>query len=78
MVLTAPLVSRYQPGQRVFHAKFGEGAVKEVDDRGDDQEVAVAFIRHGTKRLLASLAGMDIIDDEHGMQSFGATAELSE
>jgi DNA helicase-2/ATP-dependent DNA helicase PcrA len=77
IVLTAPLVSRYEPGQRVFHAKFGEGAVKEVTERGDDQEVAVAFIRHGTKRLLASLAGMDIIDEEHGIPP-GATVELSE
>ena len=52
----------YAAGQTVFHPKFGEGAVQEVVQRGDDQEVAVAFVRHGPKRLLASLAAMDVIN----------------
>jgi hypothetical protein len=34
----------------------------EATERSGDQEVAVAFTRHGTKRLLASLAAMDIVD----------------
>ena len=52
----------YSSGQKVFHPKFGEGVVIEAADRGGDQEVAVEFVRHGPKRLLASLAAMDIID----------------
>ncbi len=52
----------YEPGQTVFHPKFGEGQVIEASERGGDQEVAVNFVRHGTKRLLASLAAMDVID----------------
>jgi DNA helicase-2/ATP-dependent DNA helicase PcrA len=52
----------YEPGQSVFHPKFGEGQVIEAKERGGDQEVAVEFVRHGTKRLLASLAAMDVID----------------
>jgi DNA helicase II / ATP-dependent DNA helicase PcrA len=52
----------YEPGQAVFHPKFGEGQVIEAKERGGDQEVAVAFVRHGTKRLLASLAAMDVIE----------------
>jgi DNA helicase-2/ATP-dependent DNA helicase PcrA len=61
---TAPEVfaMTYEPGQTVFHPKFGEGQVIEASERGGDQEVAVAFVRHGTKRLLASLAAMDVID----------------
>jgi DNA helicase-2/ATP-dependent DNA helicase PcrA len=52
----------YEPGQTVFHPKFGEGQVIEASERGGDQEVAVDFVRHGTKRLLASLAAMDVIE----------------
>jgi DNA helicase-2/ATP-dependent DNA helicase PcrA len=61
---TAPAVFTitYEPGQSVFHPKFGEGQVIEAKERGGDQEVAVAFVRHGTKRLLASLAAMDVIE----------------
>ncbi|MDP9363339.1 MAG: UvrD-helicase domain-containing protein [Chloroflexota bacterium] len=51
----------YAAGQRVFHPKFGEGTVAEIADRRDDQEVVVDFARHGRKRLMASLAAMDII-----------------
>ena len=54
----------YAAGQKVFHPKFGEGTVTETTERGDDQEVAVEFVRHGAKRLLASLAAMDIIDSD--------------
>ncbi|HEX5992848.1 MAG TPA: UvrD-helicase domain-containing protein [Thermomicrobiales bacterium] len=56
------LAMTYEPGQTVFHPKFGEGRVIEASERRGDQEVAVNFVRHGTKRLLASLAAMDVID----------------
>jgi DNA helicase-2/ATP-dependent DNA helicase PcrA len=52
----------YLVGQKVFHPKFGQGTITETSERGDDQEVAVEFVRHGPKRLLASLAAMDVID----------------
>ncbi len=51
----------FEPGQKVFHPKFGEGQVLEVLDRREDKEVVVAFVRVGTKRLMASLARMDVI-----------------
>jgi hypothetical protein len=38
------------------------GTVTEAVERRDAQEVAVEFIRHGPKRLLASLAAMDVIE----------------
>jgi DNA helicase-2/ATP-dependent DNA helicase PcrA len=50
------------PGQRVFHPKFGDGEILEVLPRRDDLEVVVAFVRVGTKRLMASLARMDIVE----------------
>jgi DNA helicase-2/ATP-dependent DNA helicase PcrA len=52
----------YTAGQKVFHPKFGEGTVTQATERAGDQEVAVEFIRHGPKRLLASLAAMDVLD----------------
>ncbi|GBD18992.1 hypothetical protein HRbin27_01494 [bacterium HR27] len=52
----APVVRRYQPGQRVFHPTFGDGVVLAVRESAGDQEVTVQFKRHGTKILLASLA----------------------
>ena len=57
-----PPAVTYSKGQKVFHPKFGEGFVTETSDRGGDQEVAVEFVRHGPKRLLASLAAMDVLD----------------
>ncbi|MFT4039475.1 MAG: UvrD-helicase domain-containing protein [Thermomicrobiales bacterium] len=51
----------YVTGQKVFHPKFGEGLITGVTERSNDQEVAVEFIRHGPKRLLASLAAMEIV-----------------
>lgn len=58
---STPMAS-YGAGQKVFHAKFGQGIVTNVSERAGDQEVAVEFARHGPKRLLASLANMDIIE----------------
>ena len=58
-----PTPPSYRVGQRVFHPKFGEGVILEVSDRRDDQEVAVMFKRHGQKRLIASLAPLEVLDD---------------
>jgi len=46
------------PGDRVSHARFGEGVVVAVVTRGDDQEVTVAFPNQAPKRLLASIANL--------------------
>ena len=58
----APIIPTYKEGQRVFHSQFGEGTVSEVVERKDDQEVAVEFARHGRKRLLASIAPLDLVE----------------
>ena len=58
-----PVWTRVEPGQRVFHAKFGDGVVVKVVDRGDDQEITVEFKRHGQKRLMGSLANLTV-DEE--------------
>ena len=59
--VTPPPPPAYTAGMEVFHPKFGEGKIVEVSDRRGDQELAIDFKRHGVKRLLASLAKLDII-----------------
>jgi DNA helicase-2/ATP-dependent DNA helicase PcrA len=57
----APKIN-YVVGMQIYHPKFGEGAITEISDRRDDQELAIDFKRHGVKRLLASLAKLDVIE----------------
>jgi DNA helicase-2/ATP-dependent DNA helicase PcrA len=53
----------FAQGQRVFHAKFGEGLITKVVERSDDQELTIEFTRHGKKVILASFGNLDVIDD---------------
>ena len=56
---------RYRDGDRVRHAAFGEGTVVSSKLTRDDEEVTVAFPDQvGIKRLLASLANLEIVGCE--------------
>jgi DNA helicase-2/ATP-dependent DNA helicase PcrA len=57
-----PAVARYRTGQKVSHAKFGDGIVIESKATGNDEEVTVAFSGVGIKKLAASLAKLEIRD----------------
>ena len=48
--------ARPRPGQKVRHAQFGVGTVREVDGRGDDMKLTVHFATVGTKKLIAKYA----------------------
>ena len=56
---------KYKSGQRVRHAKFGEGMVIESQAKSGDEEVTVSFSnkQHGIKRLAASFANLEIMDN---------------
>ena len=54
-------VGRYKTGQKVRHAKFGDGTVIESKLSGDDEEVTVAFPGIGIKRLAATFAKLEIL-----------------
>lgn len=54
--------AKYQSGQKVRHAKFGDGTVIESKLTGNDEEVSVAFPDVGIKRLAASFANLKIIE----------------
>ena len=43
-------------GMKVFHAKFGEGAVVSLEGEGDDARAQINFPRHGVKWLALSVA----------------------
>ena len=43
-------------GMKVFHAKFGEGAVMSLEGTGDDARAQINFPRHGVKWLALSVA----------------------
>ena len=50
---------RYVKGERVLHATFGSGTVKEVTGFGKDTKVTVDFDDVGRKRLLVRYANLE-------------------
>ncbi len=58
----APIVqARYRPGMRVNHPNWGEGLVIDSRIQDGDETIDVAFESVGFKRLLGSLANLQII-----------------
>lgn len=56
------VTQQFETGQRVRHAKFGEGTVIESKLTGNDEEVSVAFAGVGIKRLAASFAKLERVE----------------
>ena len=56
-------LSKYEKGQRVFHKKFGEGTISNLEPEGDDIKVDIDFDKAGHKRLMARFAGLEIIEN---------------
>lgn len=50
----------YQLGQRVYHAKFGEGVVLNFEGRGPNARLQVNFYDAGSKWLVAQYARLEI------------------
>ena len=53
-------LSQYKMGQEVYHKKFGEGIITEVEQEGDDLKLDIEFEKAGHKRLMAKYAGLEI------------------
>ncbi|MFK7803289.1 MAG: ATP-dependent helicase [Anaerolineae bacterium] len=51
----------FKTGDRVTHAKFGQGVVMSSKLTGADEEVTIAFTSSGVKRLVASMAKLEKI-----------------
>jgi len=56
---TQPASLTYKAGDRVRHEKFGEGTVVSSELTRDDEQVTVAFVGAGVKKLLVSYAPME-------------------
>jgi DNA helicase-2/ATP-dependent DNA helicase PcrA len=52
---------QFRAGDKVHHPAFGQGTVIESHIRGGDEEVTVAFVGRGIKKLVASLAKLEKI-----------------
>jgi DNA helicase II / ATP-dependent DNA helicase PcrA len=53
--------ARFRVGMHVAHDSFGEGIVMESNRQQDDEIITVAFESVGIKRLMASLANLEVI-----------------
>ena len=53
----------FRVGMRVHHAKFGEGIVMESRVDHDEEEVTIAFESVGIKRLVGSMANLEILEE---------------
>jgi DNA helicase-2/ATP-dependent DNA helicase PcrA len=51
----------YKLGQRVRHAKFGEGVVLQVDGDGAQERVQINFAQAGMKWLMLSYAKLEML-----------------
>jgi DNA helicase-2/ATP-dependent DNA helicase PcrA len=60
---TRPVEARYRIGMRVLHPTFGEGVVMATETDLDDEEVTIEFEGGETRHLIASLAGLTILED---------------
>jgi DNA helicase-2/ATP-dependent DNA helicase PcrA len=60
---TRPRAPSFQVGMTVRHPTFGEGIVMSTELDHDDEEVTVAFADAGEKRLAASIANLEIVDE---------------
>ena len=54
-------LSKYEAGVRVFHKKFGEGTINNVEPEGDDLKVDINFDKAGHKRLMAKFANLEVL-----------------
>ena len=54
-------LSQYKAGIRIYHKKFGEGVISNVEPEGDDLKVDIQFDKVGHKRLMAKFANLEII-----------------
>ena len=54
-------LSKYKAGVKIYHKKFGEGLISNVEPEGDDLKVDINFDKVGHKRLMAKFANLEII-----------------
>ena len=53
--------SNYKLGQRVHHAKFGEGVILQIEGEGAQERVEINFKQVGVKWLMLAYAKLDVL-----------------
>lgn len=53
-------LSQYKIGQTVYHKKFGEGIISDIEPEENDLKLDINFEKVGHKRLMARYAGLEI------------------
>ena len=62
MDIPAPTgAANLRKGERVRHAKYGEGTVLMREGEGEDAKLTVLFSRHGMKKLMEKFANLQKI-----------------
>lgn len=54
-------LSKYKVGIKIYHKKFGEGVITQVEPEGEDLKLDINFDKAGHKRLMAKFANLEII-----------------
>ena len=54
-------LSKYKIGQTVYHKKFGEGIINDIEQEENDLKLDIIFEKVGHKRLMAKYANLEII-----------------
>ena len=53
-------LGKYKMGQTVFHKKFGEGVINDIEQEENDLKLDIIFEKVGHKRLMAKYANLEI------------------
>jgi len=53
-------LSKYKMGQTVYHKKFGEGVINDIEQEENDLKLDIIFEKVGHKRLMAKYANLEI------------------
>ena len=54
-------LSKYKIGQTVYHKKFGEGIINDIEQEENDLKLDIIFEKVGHKRLMAKYANLEIM-----------------
>jgi DNA helicase-2/ATP-dependent DNA helicase PcrA len=57
------ITSLYKAGQKVLHAKFGQGVIVSSRIRSGEEELYIKFVGYGPKTLIASATDLVLIED---------------
>ena len=55
-------LGKYKTGVTVYHKKFGEGIITDVEQEEDDLKVDIEFSKVGHKRLMAKFANLEVVN----------------